>query len=281
MAAREANNTKSAAHLVAAGLGMNIGQYGADIARSVAFLSRIPMPSFVFSGFNGKLDRTARAFPVAGILIGLLPALVFLLMLCLRADRLMSALVALAVQAIITGALHEDGLADCADGLGGGRDREHSLSIMKDSRIGTYGAIALILSFALRASALAAIAREAPPLAAVLAFPAVACISRASLVWHWHRLPPAKPDGVAAAAGQPGEGAMHTALVTACLLGAALLWPGLGVLPLVCALIASGLGVMIFTGYVKKRLSGHTGDTLGAAQQISEIAAFCALAMAL
>ena len=259
---------------------MYIGNYATDLARAVAFLSRIPMPSFAFGGFNGKLDRASRTFPMAGIFIALLPALVFLLMLGLHADRLMSAFCALAVQAALTGALHEDGIADCADGLGGGRDRDHALSIMKDSRIGTYGAISLILSFALRAAALAAIARAAPPLAAALAIPAIACISRAAIVWHWHRLPPAKPDGVAAAAGQPGEGAMHMALVSGCLLSALMLWPSFGLLPLVCALLACGLSAMAFTRIVRRKLAGHTGDTLGATQQISEIAALCALAMA-
>jgi adenosylcobinamide-GDP ribazoletransferase len=260
---------------------MNIGTYAADIARAAAFLSRIPMPKSVFTGFDGKLSRVARAFPVAGALIGLLPALVLLVMLCLRADRLMSALVALAVQAIVSGALHEDGLADCADGIGGGRDREHRLSIMKDSRIGTYGAIALILSFALRAAAIAAIARGAVPFAAALALPAVGCISRSALVWHWQRLPPAKPDGVAAAVGRPSEGIMQTALASGCALAALLVWPSLGLLPLVCALLAAGLTVMIFTRVVRTKLGGHTGDTLGAAAQISEAAALCALAMAL
>jgi len=260
---------------------MNIATYAADIARAVAFLSRIPMPKSAFAGYDGKLDRVARAFPVAGILIGFLPAIVLLLMLCLHADRLMSALVALAVQAIVSGALHEDGLADCADGIGGGRDRDHSLSIMKDSRIGTYGAIALILSFAIRAAAIAAIARGTVPFAAALALPAVGCISRCALVWHWQRLPPAKSDGVAAAVGRPSEGIMQTALVSGCLLAALFIWPSLGLLPLVCSLLAAGIAVLIFGGIVRRALGGHTGDTLGAAAQISEAAALCALAMAL
>jgi adenosylcobinamide-GDP ribazoletransferase len=260
---------------------MSIGNYVTDVARAVSFLSRFPVPQSVFSGFDGKLSRVARAFPLAGLIIGLLPALVFLVMLGLRADRLMSALVTLGVQAIVTGALHEDGLADSADGIGGGRDRDHGLAIMKDSRIGTYGAISLILSFAIRAAAIAAIARAAPPLAAALGVLAVACVSRGALVWHWHRLPPAKPDGVAAAAGQPGEGVMHTALVSGCLLGAVLIWPSLGLLPLVTCLLAAGLSTVAFSVFVRKRLHGHTGDTLGATAQISEIAALCAIAMSL
>jgi adenosylcobinamide-GDP ribazoletransferase len=260
---------------------MNIGNYAVDVARAVAFLSRLPMPPAAFAGYDGRLDRVARAFPVAGILIGLLPAIVLFVMLFLHADRLMSALVALAVQAVVTGALHEDGLADCADGIGGGRNRERSLTIMKDSRIGTYGAIALILSFAIRAAAIAAIVGAAPSFAAALALPAVACISRSALVWHWHRLPPARNDGVAVAAGQPGESVMQTALASGGVLAALLLWPGLGLLPLVCSLLAAGLTVMAFTALVRKKLQGHTGDTLGAAAQISETAALCALAMAL
>jgi adenosylcobinamide-GDP ribazoletransferase len=260
---------------------MIIKAYVLDTARAVAFLSRIPMPAWVFAGDDGKLSRTVRAFPLAGLLIGILPAAVFLVLLGLRADRLMSALVAMAVLTIITGALHEDGLADAADGVGGGRDREQALLIMKDSRIGSYGAIALILSFALRATALAAISREAPPLAAALAIPVCTCLGRAALVWHWHRLPPAKPDGVAAAAGRPGEGATHFALVSACLFAAIIIWPFLGLLPFVCSLLAVGIAVLAFTLYIRRKLSGHTGDTLGAAEQISEIAAFCALAMAL
>ena len=260
---------------------MNIATYVADIARATAFLSRIPMPKAAFAGYDGKLGRVARAFPVAGIVIGLLPAAVLLVMLALQADRLMSALVALAIQAIVSGALHEDGLADCADGIGGGRDRAHRLSIMKDSRIGTYGAIALILSFAIRAAAIAAIARGTVPLAAALALPAIGCISRGALVWHWHRLPPAKADGVAAAVGQPSEGVMQMAVVSACALAALLIWPNLGLLPLICALLAAGLSAMIFTRLARLTLSGHTGDTLGATAQISEMAALCALAMAL
>ena len=87
-----------------------------DAARAVAFLSRIPMPPWLFAGYDGKLGRLVRVFPLAGLAIGALPALVFFVMLALRADRLMAALVALAVQTILTGALHEDGLADVADG---------------------------------------------------------------------------------------------------------------------------------------------------------------------
>ena len=139
-------------------------EYMRDIARAVAFLSRVPVPASFFEGDDGKLSRVSRTFPVAGLLIALPSALTFSVLLALNADPLMAALLALTVQTVLTGALHEDGLSDTADGVGGGKDRERALEIMKDSRIGTYGAAALILSFGLRAAALSAIARLRMPL---------------------------------------------------------------------------------------------------------------------
>ncbi|WP_064712686.1 adenosylcobinamide-GDP ribazoletransferase [Rhizobium bangladeshense] len=260
---------------------MKIKDYAVDTARAVAFLSRLPMPPALFKGYDGRLGRLVRAFPLAGLVIGFIPALALLILLGIRADPLVAALIALSVQALATGALHEDGLADTADGIGGGKNREHSLIIMKDSRIGTYGAIALILSFAVRAAALAAIVRNSSPLAAALAVPAVAALSRGAIAWHWQRLPPAKVDGVAASTGQPNEAAMHFALVSAGLLAALLIWPAFGLQPLVASLLASGAAGFAFTAVIRRKLAGHTGDTLGAMQQICEIATLCALATAL
>ncbi|MBX4870781.1 adenosylcobinamide-GDP ribazoletransferase [Rhizobium bangladeshense] len=260
---------------------MKIKDYAVDTARAVAFLSRLPMPPALFKGYDGRLGRLVRAFPLAGLVIGFIPALALLLLSGIRADPLVAALIALSVQALATGALHEDGLADTADGIGGGKNREQSLIIMKDSRIGTYGAIALILSFAVRAAALAAIVRNSSPLAAALAVPAVAALSRGAIAWHWQRLPPAKVDGVAASTGQPNEAAMHFALVSAGLLAALLIWPAFGLQPLVASLLASGAAGFAFTAVIRRKLAGHTGDTLGAMQQICEIATLCALATAL
>ncbi|EJC76511.1 adenosylcobinamide-GDP ribazoletransferase [Rhizobium hidalgonense] len=260
---------------------MKIKDHAVDTARAVAFLSRIPMPQSLFKTYDGRLGRLVRAFPFAGFVIGVAPALALLLLLELRADPLMAALIALCIQVVVTGALHEDGLADTADGIGGGRSREHSLDIMKDSRIGTYGAIALILSFAIRAAALAAIARHASPLTSALAIPAVAALSRGAIAWHWQRLPPAKTDGVAASTGQPDEAAMQFALAAAGLVAALLIWPAFGLRPLVASLLAAGITALAFTAFIRRKLAGHTGDTLGATQQICEVAALCTLATAL
>lgn len=234
----------------------------------------------VFEGDHGNLGRVARAFPLAGILISLPAALMFGVLAAGDVDPLLSALLTLALLTLITGALHEDGLSDSADGLGGGRDRERALSIMKDSRIGTYGAIALVLSFSIRAAALAVIARDLSPLAAALSLPAASAMSRAALVWHWHRLPAAKTDGVAAEAGQPGKGSTTTAVLTGVVLAALLLWPTLPIKAILDTLALAAVSTLAFTAYIRRKLSGHTGDTIGATQQICEIAVLCALAMA-
>lgn len=258
----------------------DIPAFATDVARAIGFLSRIRMPAAAFVGDDGNLGRVARAFPVAGALIALPAALAFGLLAAGHADPLLSALLALAIQTLVTGALHEDGLGDAADGLGGGTDPARALTIMKDSRIGTYGAVALILSFTLRAAALAAVARGMTPLAAALTLPAAAALSRAALVWHWHRLPPARTDGVAVGAGQPDASATGVALASGVLFGALLLWQSLHTLALLDVLGLAAVATLAFTTYVKKRLSGHTGDTIGATQQICEITVFCALAMA-
>jgi adenosylcobinamide-GDP ribazoletransferase len=252
-----------------------------DVARAISFLSRIPVASSYFEAYDGNLGRVSRTFPLAGAVIAMPAAAVLGLLLSLNADPLMAALLALGVQTLVTGALHEDGLSDTADGLGGGNDRDRALQIMKDSRIGTYGAIALVLSFGIRASAIAAIGRDLPALSAALTIPAAAALSRGALVWHWARLPSAKAEGVAAAAGQPDSTALRTALVTAALLFALLLWPDWHLMPLIWVALVATICTTLFTAYIGRRLSGHTGDTIGATQQICEIAAVCTLAMCL
>jgi adenosylcobinamide-GDP ribazoletransferase len=260
---------------------MSVMDFPRDVARSVAFLSRIPMPPSLFDGHDGALGAMARAFPLAGLLIALPASALFGLLLGVGADPLMTAMLALAVLTLTTGVLHEDGLSDTADGLGGGKDRERALAIMKDSRIGTYGAVGLILSFGLRAAAMAAVARGLPPLSAAMSLPAVACLSRGAMVWHWYRLPAAKPDGVAASSGRPDFATMQIALLTAMVASALLLLPGLRLFAFVSCLLITAAAAVALTRHVEKRLSGHTGDTIGATQQICEIAAFCALAMCL
>lgn len=252
-----------------------------DVFRALGFLSRVPIPDRFFIGHDGSMARAARAFPLAGLLIAVFPAAVLVVLLGIGTDPLMSALLALAALTLLTGALHEDGLADTADGLFGGRDREHALAIMKDSRIGTYAGVALILSFALRATALAAIARHAPPLATGAALLTAAAASRGLMVWHWSALPSARLTGTAASVGQPQSYARNFALGSAALIAAFLLLPSLSPHAFIAALALPALAAFGFTRWVDLRLGGHTGDTIGATQQICEITLLCSLATAL
>lgn len=153
---------------------------------------------------------------------------------------------------------------------------------MKDSRIGTYGAVALILSFGLRASALAAFLPLLTPAGGGIAVLATAALSRAAMVWHWSRLPPARRSGVAASAGVPEARATSVALGSGVLLALVLFF--LAGAPTVAVLLsfgAFGLIVPGFTRLAERKLGGHTGDTIGATQQLTEIAVLGALALAI
>ena len=216
---------------------------------------------------------------MAGLVLSAPAALALWLLLEWEAAPSLAALIALSINTVLTGALHEDGLADTADGFGGGRDREHALSIMKDSRTGSYGVIALVLSFGLRAAALASLAQGSAALPALALLSAAAC-SRALMVMHWHATSPARPGGVASGAGRPEGTARKFALASALLLALILLPACAGLIP---SLLALGLALACvhgFTRYAEGRIGGHTGDTIGAAQQAGEIVFLTALALA-
>lgn len=250
----------------------------ADIARALAFLSRLPVPGRFFAGHDGRLSVTVRAFPVAGLLIAALPAL--LLALFGGREPLVASLVAIGLMTLVTGALHEDGLADAADGLGGGRDRDHALEIMKDSRTGSYGVTALVLLIGLKAAALAALVARLGPGGAAAALLAAAALGRGVLVWHWRQLPPAREGGVASAMGQPETGAAQLAYLLALVAVLAFTLPAAGPLAVLVALIATAAASLAFTAQVRRKLGGQTGDTLGAIEEIAFVAFLASLALA-
>ncbi|MBL0374870.1 adenosylcobinamide-GDP ribazoletransferase [Rhizobium sp. KVB221] len=260
---------------------MKFGDYIDDIARSTGFLSRLPVPDRFFSGYDGGMGRAVGAFPIAGLLITIPSAAIFVVLRMASTEPLLAAMIALAVQTLLTGALHEDGLSDTADGVGGGQTRERALEIMRDSRIGSYGASALVISYGIRAAALASIAALLNPIQAGLCLVAVAALSRTAMVWHWSALPPARRDGVAASAGLPEADAVKAASVFACVIAVVALWPAAGLVPMFAAFAASIAASWAMTTYIRSRLGGHTGDTIGATQQCAEMAALCSLALAL
>jgi adenosylcobinamide-GDP ribazoletransferase len=257
----------------------------ADIGRAVRFCSRLPVPALPSEREpHGppEIGALTRVMPLAGLVIGAIPALVLAAALALRLGPFVSATFAVATLTIVTGAFHEDGLADAADGLFGGATLEGRLAIMKDSRIGAFGACALILAFALRIGAVAALASRLPTGGAVAALLAAASLSRTAALMPLALLPPARAEGASAAVGRPDREAMRAAFVLALALTVAL---GLGaklpplalvVMPAFAAL--AGLGV---TRLAERLIGGQTGDIAGAAQQMAEIAALIGLLAAI
>lgn len=240
-----------------------------DFRIVVLFLTRVPVGRII--GLESRpLAAAAWAFPLVGLIVGGIAGGVFYAVAGTEISPLGCALAALAVQAIVTGALHEDGLADVADGLGAA-DRERTLEIMRDSRIGAYGVLALVFSVGLRAAMVAGIPGSGYALASIVA---AAMFSRGLLPAVMHVLPPARAEGLSQSAGQPD---LRTALIAAAI-GAAGLFT---LLPLSVALAAVLLAVA-FGGAVvwwaRVRLGGQTGDVLGAVQQVIEIAVYGAAA---
>jgi adenosylcobinamide-GDP ribazoletransferase len=230
---------------------------------ALQFLTRLPVRG-PEPWPESALAASAPLFPLVGALIGALGALAFALASALGLPPALAALLAVAVQILVTGGLHEDGLADLADGLGGGRTRADKLAIMRDPRVGSFGALALIMVTLARILALAALAEPALVAAALIAAGAA---SRAALPALMAALPAARPGGLAAGAGRPHPLRATAALAIATLVGFLLLPAPAVVLGLLLALVV----LLGLAALAQRQLGGQTGDVLGAAQQLSEI----------
>ncbi len=243
-----------------------------DLAEAARLLTRLPLPAVrppkaeAEAGVEaGAASHPSRCYPLVGLGVGLLAALAFALATWLALPPFAAALAALAAAILATGALHEDGLADVADGFGGGHNRERKLAIMRDSRIGSYGVLALILVTAARGGSLTALAE---PCAVATALIAAHALSRAGLAPIMWALPPARSDGLAAATGRPGGADALAALVFGIAAAFLLLDGAVALVAVVaCAVVQGGLALQ-----ARRQLGGATGDVLGAAQQVGEAA---------
>lgn len=240
----------------------------ADLAASLGFLTRLPVPEGLPSA---SLAEAMRSFPLVGAVIGGLCGLLLAGLAWTGLPELAAAGLALAAVALLTGGLHEDGLADTADGFGGGRDRDHKLAIMRDSHIGTYGVMALVLGLLVKAAALGALAPgPATTLIALLA--ATGSFSRALIVWLMASTPPARSDGVAHGVGQPADFTARTALLLGVLISGLLILITQGLVPMLVILGVGALTAGLFRFLAMRQIGGHTGDTCGALQFLVETA---------
>ena len=228
---------------------------------AVGFLTTIPVAAPSAAGWH--LADAGWAFPLVGAGIGAVAGFVFLTAQLIGLGDWLPALLAMLAGLLLTGAIHEDGLADAADGLLGGHDRDSKLAIMRDSRHGTYGVLAIVLSVGLRAGALAQIGEA---LHAGLALIAAHAASRAMLPAAMSILTSARDDGLAASAGRPRPAAAIAAAVIAVGIGLAALGPLRGAVALGCSAVA----VFAVAALARLQIGGYTGDVLGALQQIAE-----------
>lgn len=235
----------------------------ADLRMAASFVTILPVASSKPAA-DGAIARATWALPIAGLMVGLAGAVAYKISSRFGLTPNLAALLALATTALITGALHEDGLADTADGLGGGRTRERKLEIMRDSRIGTYGVCALILSFGLRWSALATIAN---PWAVALALCAAHTAARAGVPAFMSLVPPARPDGLSASAGSPPGRSIAIAFALGTLALVLALGPGKALV----SLILLSLAGLMLARLAVRQIGGQTGDILGAFEQLGEI----------
>ncbi|HSR02610.1 MAG TPA: adenosylcobinamide-GDP ribazoletransferase [Methylophilaceae bacterium] len=249
---------------------------------AVGFFTRIPVPQQV--DFDEReLNYASKYFPLIGIFVGFIGACVYLISVAFL-PLAIAILLSMASTIYLTGAFHEDGLSDSADGMGGGWSREKILTIMKDSRLGTYGAITLCLFLFSKFHLLYALNNEWIPIAMLMAH----AISRLCAVWVMATLNYAKQSGKAKPLATEIKG---DALLIANVLG---LLPLLivmvllvinhhSVVKIAMLILMTGLPVMLswfwWQRKVKRWLGGYTGDTLGAMQQITELAFYFGLVL--
>lgn len=261
-----------------------------DSLLAARFLTRLPTGSADVIGDGRPLDvddeqppavddrrplaEAARAFPLVGLLVGLIAGAGLWAGSLLGLPPLLSALLGIGAGVLATGALHEDGLADTADGLGAGGSRDDALEAMRDSRIGAFGTLALIFSVGIRAAALSGMHDDAAALAALIAS---AVLARATLPGIMAGFAPARQDGLGFGAGRPDTDGVATAAVLGILLALLLVGFQAGA----AAVLGAAAGAWLLVRVAVQRLGGITGDVLGAAEQAAEIGALLALAWAL
>jgi adenosylcobinamide-GDP ribazoletransferase len=234
-----------------------------ELRTGLAFLTRLPLADTAPAS-GASVVRASWTFPIIGVLIGLIGALAYWLAASIGLYPFVSGTLAVLATVLVTGCLHEDGLADTVDGFGGGESPARKLEIMRDSGIGAYGTSALVLSLMLRAGAIATLAGPALVVSALIAAHAG---SRAAMPMFMLLVPPARQDGLSAGAGTPPP----RAALLAALIGVIVLVLCLGFGGMLVALLLVGAAIFLMAWLCMQQIGGQTGDVLGAVEQVSEI----------
>lgn len=234
-----------------------------DFWRAMALLSRVPLPPV--GDFRAALiARSVWCWPVVGLVLAGLALLPAMLVDFLTGNPLVYAIFAIAAMVLLSGAMHEDGIADCADGFGGGMDRDRKLEIMRDSTVGTYAVVMLILTLGLR---LVLITAAADIGQAGILFLIMAVISRAAMPVVMRILPPARDNGLGKGAGRPG---WLPVLIGFAIASAIVLVLG-GIGAMFAVIVGVMIAILIVAMVARSQIGGQTGDVLGATQIYAEL----------
>jgi adenosylcobinamide-GDP ribazoletransferase len=258
------------------GLGRCITSWRRDLFLALTFFTRLPLgflapaasepaPGTESATPQSRLAEASRAFPLAGLVVGLAGGLAYWIAVKIGLSGLLAAFLAVAATAALTGALHEDGWADFADGLGCRGDRVRKLAAMKDSHIGSFGVLALIFVTGVKT---VAIAQLYTPDRVVTALVAAHVLSRAVLPLAMRSLPLATAQGLAVMAGRPTAQGVYVALGLGLVIAFCAVFLPAAIVALIVAIVAAALVGAI----AKRQFGGYTGDVLGAIQQVAEIA---------
>lgn len=252
-----------------------------ELLACLRFCTRLPIPAFAFekAPHEMPISACARMLPIAGAVIGAIAAFVLWVAAKLGLPPSLASLFAISTLVLLTGALHEDGVADFADATGG-TTPEQRLAIMKDSRIGTFGTLALILGSLARVLSIAVIAAHSLCLA-VWVLIATAAVSRTLMLLALHLLPPARSEGAGFSAAAPSEPVLAIAALIGFILALLPLLAHASFGRVAIALILSVAAAYGVTVSARRLFQGQTGDVAGATQQAAEIAAYVVYAAGL
>lgn len=238
-----------------------------DIIAAASLLSRIPVPVDHTRAEN-RSNIATWAFPIIGAIMGLISGIIGLGAYKMGLGNGFPAIISVICLILLSGAIHEDGLADCTDGFWGKHSQDARLKIMKDSYIGVYGVLALVLLCALRIQALQEIGLEH----LIVSLITIGAISRVPMIFAMRILPNPRQNGLSYRLGIPPKRSCIIALSLAFFIGIILL----GWISIIVSLAVFFGALLVFLLALRK-IGGQTGDVLGASQQISEIVGYIAL----
>jgi adenosylcobinamide-GDP ribazoletransferase len=249
------------------------GDYKKDILHLLSFFTIIPIKS----NTKTKLSKSLYALPLVSLIIGVIAAIPLLTLSLINMPNLIISIITIFTLILVTGALHEDGIADFMDSFGGAKSKNKKIEILSDSNIGSYGTIALILSILTRIIALYLILESSGILSAISALLAVSVLSRTSMLHILATLPAVKKSGLGHSATMPEKNILIFSYSLSILIISLLTIPAFGFLGLFFVISSGILASLLVTSIAFKHLGGQTGDVCGSVQQISEILIYLSL----